>query len=451
MQRRNRIAVVITAVAVAVTMAGCSTSQPATSPSSTASGQQFAGQTLTALVAAAGAGLTSQYDEYYSALSAEFKAETGATLKLQYYNGASEENSIIQTSLVSNTGPDLVGYGSSAGATLAATGGFVKLSASDWQKAGGKDSWNPSTLSASDGIGVPSFAVPYVIAYNTDLFRSAGISGPPTTWDEWLADAKKVQAANPGVYGAGFDPADATDPWKFVWSYAHQLGGGFASKDGKKATLDSTPVKTAIKFYFSQFSDEGIVPPESLTWTNAQMVSAFTSGKVAMLPIATPGILTAAANTPAAGKIAFAQLPSVPAGMKSRPQGGTPAASIVSGQFWAVFDYAKDKKDLALALAKASNSPTVVEAQYKALGWMPTTKASIASLAKSSPEAAPFLAIQSKMEATELTPAWSTLQAGVSTTMNKVANNLAVTKKWSDSFLDTQLQSAQAAAQALMK
>lgn len=455
MKRRNRVGLGAIAVAALIGLAGCAGSSPAATHTANAKEDRFAGQTLTVLVAAAGAGQASQYSAYDSALSAAFTAATGATLKFETYSNASQENSIIQTSLVSGSGPDMVGYGSAAGATLAATKGFVTLTKADWAKVGGRNSWNTSTLSASGAdaqhdIGIPSFSVPYVIAYNTAMFKKAGITSAPTTWDQWIADAKKVQAANPGVYGAGFDPADPTDPWKFIWSYTHQLGGALLSKNGKTALLDSKQVKTAMSFYFSQFTQDKIVPPASLTWNDAQMVSAFTAGKVAMLPIATSGLIQSAKGTPVDGHIAFAQLPSVPAGMTSRPAGGTPAASIVSGQFWAIFKYAAKNTDLALALAKVSNSQAIVDEQYNLLGWAPTTKAGIAALSKSNPESAPFLAIQKDMQATEYTPAWTTLETGLATAINKVASNVATTGQWNSSYLNAQLTSANQAAQALL-
>jgi multiple sugar transport system substrate-binding protein len=441
-----------------VSLAACGSAGSSSASSTSASGTtSLAGRNITALVAAAGAGLQSQYDAYYKALADEFKKETGSTVTFQFYSGGAQENTIIQTSLVSGSGPDVVGYGSSIGATLYGTNGFITLSDADWKAVGGRDQWNKGTLSASGpdashDIGIPSFTVPYVIAYNTDMFKKAGITSAPTTWDEWIADAHKVMDANSGVYGAGFDPADATDPWKFVWSYTHQLGGAFVSKDGKKAELDSSQVKTAMDFYFSQFYKEKIVPQESLSWNNAQMVSAFTAGKVAMLPIGTSGLLTAAKGTSVDGKIAFAQLPAIPAGHSSRPSGGTPAASIVSGQFWSIFKYADKNKDLALALARASNSEAVEKIQFENLGWTPTTKDGIAMLAKSDSSAKPFLDIESKQEATEFTPAWSNIQTGVATTVNKVAANLATSGgKWDADFLSSQLTTANGAVQATIK
>ncbi|VXC14596.1 putative Carbohydrate ABC transporter substrate-binding protein (CUT1 family) [Arthrobacter sp. 9AX] len=456
MFRRKGVLAVVTAGVLSAALAACSGGSTAT-PEPAASGTDaYAGRSITALVAAAGAGSKAQYDEYYKTLSDEFTKATGATVNFQFYSGGAQQNTIVQTSLVSGSGPDVIGYGSSVGGTLAATKGFVTLSAEDWKRVGGREAWNDSTLSASgagadNSIGIPSFSVPFVIAYNKEYFEKAGISAPPKTWDEWITTAKKVQDANPGVYGAGFDPADPLDPWKFVWSYTHQLGGAMVSEDGKDAQLSTDEVKKATDFYFSQFYEHKIVPPESLSWNSAQMLSAFTSGQVAMLPIATRGTLSAAKGTPVEGKIDFAQLPSVPEGMTERPEGGTPAASIVSGQFWAVFKYAEKNKDLALELAKVSNNDVVIQKQYELLGWAPTTKDGIEKLSKSHPESRPFLEIQANMEATEFSPAWTQIQTGLSVTVNKVAENLATSGQWNEGFLNEQLSNADQAVQSALK
>lgn len=453
-RQKRRALAFLTASVLTAALAACS-GGGSTAPTATGKNAN-AGRTITALVAAAGAGSKTQYDEYYKTLSDEFTKATGATVNFQFYSGGAQQNTIVQTSLVSGSGPDVIGYGSSIGGTLAATNGFVNLSADDWEKVGGREAWNDSTLSASGSsadksIGIPSFSVPFVIAYNKELFDKAGVSAPPKTWDEWIATAKKVQASNPGVYGAGFDPADPLDPWKFVWSYTRQLGGGMVSEDGKDAQLHSDEVKKATDFYFSQYYDHKIVPPESLSWNSAQMLSAFTSGQVAMLPIATRGTLSAAKGTPIDGKIGFAQLPAVPEGMNERPKDGTPAASIVSGQFWAIFKYAEKNKDLALELAKVSNNDIVAQKQYELLGWAPTTKDGIAKLSQSHPESKPFLDIQSSMEATEFSPAWTQIQTGLSVTVNKVAENLATSGQWNEGFLDEQLKNADQAVQSALK
>jgi len=452
----RRVATVAAVIAVAaMTIAGCSAGGGGTTPDTEQTGQWGKGRTITALVPTAGAGLADQYKEYYDALAAKFEEDTGATVEWQYFNNTDEANTIVQTSLASSSGPDLLSYGSSFGGTYAATGGFHVLTEDDWAKLGGRDSYLPSMISMSgatpdEEIGVPHTSAPYAMAYNKQLLANAGVTAPPTTWDEFVDVAKRVQAANPGVYGAGFDPADGFDPWKFVWSYTKQLGGDFVSDDNTTATLDSDQVDDAVTFFFRQYYDFGIVPPESLGWKNAEMVSAFLAGKVAMLPIATKSVATAAGTDPIADDIAFAPLPDVPYGLTERPAGGTPALSIVAGRYWAMPSYADKNLDLSLALIKASTSLDIQEKQYDLVGWAPTTNESLQTITDEHPEDSDTLDIIQEMEPTAFTGAWATIQSGISSVVAKAANRLAQNGTWDPNALREDLAGVNASAQRQM-
>jgi raffinose/stachyose/melibiose transport system substrate-binding protein len=55
------------------------------------------------------------------------------------------------------------------------------------------------------------------IWYNKDLFSKAGISAPPTTWDEFLSDVDKLKAAKIIPISVGGSPATWTE--MFWWAY----------------------------------------------------------------------------------------------------------------------------------------------------------------------------------------------------------------------------------------
>ena len=413
----------------------------------------YAGKVLTVLAPAAAAGAAAQYNAYYAAIAKQFHVQTGATVKWDLFSSSSQESSIIQTAIVSGSGPDLINYGSGFAGTFYATGDFVQYTPSDWNAVGGRSSFIQAMLAqagpdANHDIGIPMLDVPYVIAYNKTLFAKAGITSPPTTWTQWVEDAQKIQKADPHVYGAGFDPADSFDPWKFLWSYSAQLGGGFLSPNGKKATFTSKPMEEAMDFYFAQYYKYHIVPPGSLTWDDGQMVSAFLKGQVAMLPIANESTLREAAGTPIAKDIAFAPLPNVPYGMSKRPHGGTAAESIVGTLYWGVPKYAASTMPLALQLVKASISPEVDIKMYQLAGWFPVTKSGLSLIAKKFPSTKLFLKIISESQPYGFTPAWSAIETGLGTVVNSLASHLATTGAWSQSYMDSQLATLNATVQS---
>jgi len=70
-------------------------------------------------------------------------------------------------------------------------------------------------------VGGQQYAIPYNVGvvgfwYNKDLFRQAGISSPPTTWPQLLADSAKLKAAGITPIAIG-----SKDKWPdaFYWDY----------------------------------------------------------------------------------------------------------------------------------------------------------------------------------------------------------------------------------------
>lgn len=196
--------VVGVAVAAGLLLAACSGSGGSSGAGGSATptpGQKFNGQTLTVFDGAPSGSQAQQTSEYYNYLSALFHKETGATLNWEYYTSGGEETTKIETSVVSGTGPDVFSYGSSFIGVIGATHNFVTLTSADWNYLGGRSSFvarqlEDSGYTPSTDLGIPYESIPFVIAYNKSLFEKTGISSPPTTWTEYITDAKKLMAAN---------------------------------------------------------------------------------------------------------------------------------------------------------------------------------------------------------------------------------------------------------------
>jgi multiple sugar transport system substrate-binding protein len=86
----------------------------------------------------------------------------------------------------------------------------------------------------------------YVVYYNQDMFKAAGIDNPPATWDEFAADAKKLTV--PGQrWGTDFSLAVG---YENVWeSMNHEFGGSLVSQDQTKSTFNAAPGQQAIQLF----------------------------------------------------------------------------------------------------------------------------------------------------------------------------------------------------------
>lgn len=291
----------------------------------------------------------------------DFKAKTGADVVFDSYASAGDEQTKIQTSMVSGTGPDVYQLGTTFTPIAYATGGFRVLNDADWKRIGGRDKFLPATLAmsgpdAQHDIAVPFASRPYGMVYNTEMFQAAGIAQPPTTWDEFAADAIKLTNPSAGVYGTAVDYADPYNAWKYIWTFTLQSGGRLVTDDLKQAQLNSPQVNDAISQYFGLSTKDHAVDPAAAGWKNAQAVAAFANGKAAMLPMVAPTVIPTLENSPAKGKYKYVSMPLVPFGASARPDNGLAAGSIVSGDSLAIAKYSSHA-DLALDYIALVTSP----------------------------------------------------------------------------------------------
>src|SRR5690349_537828 len=222
-------------------------------------GGSGSGKTLDVLI-----GANTQYPEEFQAwqksISDKFKAATGATVKFETFATANDELTKIQTSVVAGSGPDVYAVGTTFTPTAYSTGAFVKLGDEEWKKVGGKEKFVPATLGISgpdeqNQVGIPWVSRPFVMAYNTELLKAAGIDKPATTWDELATQAKQLTKGD--QYGLAIAYKDNFDPWKFVWGMSTQAGNPLV--DGKTAKLDDPAVKKAYETYFGWLTTDKVV------------------------------------------------------------------------------------------------------------------------------------------------------------------------------------------------
>ena len=408
-------------------------------------GGDGAGKTLNVLI-----GANTQYPEEFAAwqksISEKFKAQTGADVKFEQFASANDELTKIQTSVVAGSGPDVYAVGTTFTPTAYSTGAFVKLGDEEWKKLGGKEKFVPATLGISgpdeqNQVGIPWVSRPFVMAYNTELLKAAGIDKPATTWDELTAQAKQLTKGD--QYGLAIAYKDNFDPWKFVWGMSTQAGNPLV--DGKTAKLQDPTVKKAYETYFGWLTTDKVVDPAAIGWTNPQAVAAFAKGKTGYFALTTATAVNSLDSGAVKGKWAFTLLPTVPPGATSRPGNGVEAASILSGDNLLVADYSKNK-DLAFEYVKLVTDQEVQLDYYKKFGNLPANAAALETL-KSDPKLAPLTEAAQKSVATPFTGAWADIQLALTNVAVQTLPDLAKGPV-SAATLDTRIADAQKKAQS---
>ena len=134
--------------------------------------------------------------------------------------------------------------------------------------------------------GFPNEIDVYALNYNTKLFAMAGIKGPPTTWAEFLADAKALADKSKSQQGFGL-----INSWTagVIHPFASLLAsdGGQLVADGKPK-LDSPAAKETFALYETLVKD-GLSDPTMGTSdanTTGPFLDNFVSGKTGMIIMA---------------------------------------------------------------------------------------------------------------------------------------------------------------------
>lgn len=236
--------------------------------------------------------------------------------------------------LSAKKGPDIVAMPAENLPVYASKGAFAKLDDFYASDATTKASLNPSAVEMEkvDGsyYGVPTGFVPLSVIYNKTLFDKAGITAFPTTWDEWVADAKKLTVdadgdGTPEQYGLAL-PDHAT-VGNGVWASLF-YGNGGELVDGTKSALDSK-ANTETLTYWSNAVRTDKISPTGLDGVASDKL--FSSGKAAM-EIGGPWMASVATEN----KIDYG-IAGIPAG----PKGSASSAIGISAAVTAQADSAK--------------------------------------------------------------------------------------------------------------
>src|SRR6201986_4648765 len=231
---RGRLAVLVTALAaVTVVLAGCGTDS---------GGGSNAGSGTTIQI---WEGWTGAEATAYAHLVSEYEAEhPGVKVSSLYVNNDDTLQKVL-TAVRGGSMPDIAYLYGSWAPNVAQIPQVVNLTqvvkqpGVNWD-----DFWTGERAVATVNgkvIGIPAVVDNLAVVYNKTLFAKAGLQppGPDWTWQEFVADAKKL--TNPAIkqFGTAYVTPGTEDT---VWHWEPLLweaGGQLLTPDNKKAAFDS--------------------------------------------------------------------------------------------------------------------------------------------------------------------------------------------------------------------
>ncbi|MEV6174459.1 sugar ABC transporter substrate-binding protein [Streptomyces sp. NPDC051954] len=214
----------------------------------------------------------------------KFEKQTGIKVKLEVVPWSDLLNRIL-TATTSGQGPDVLNIGNTWSASLQATGALLPWNAKNFDKIGGKDRFVDSAIGSTgaegqDPAAVPLYSMSYALYYNKKMFADAGISAPPTTWAELIADGEKL--SKDGKWGLGIEGSNPSENIHHAVVFAKQHGADFFTADGKPDFTSDGAVE-GVKQFVDLMAKDKIVAPGNAEYAQNQSVSDFAKGKTAML------------------------------------------------------------------------------------------------------------------------------------------------------------------------
>jgi multiple sugar transport system substrate-binding protein len=246
--------------------------------------------------------------------------------------------------------------------------------------------------------GFPILASARAFFYNKDLLAKAGVAAPPTTWDEFVQAAKKIQALGQGVigYALPLGPEEAQAEWS-IWMWNN--GGGW--KSGEQWAINSDRNVQTLVFLAALANTHKVtqVNPGKTNRTDGAF-QLFKDGKVGMVM----GFSPLAAQLDAEGKVSYgvAQMPS---------NVGTPVTLGVEDYLMAFKK--KGNQEAVKQFLDLYYQPEHITRWITAEGFLPVTKSGLQQMS-GNPKLKPYLdALPNAKLAPTTDPTWDKVKLDV--------------------------------------
>ncbi|MFJ7625232.1 ABC transporter substrate-binding protein [Streptomyces sp. NPDC097595] len=375
--RTIRAAAAVTlAISIAAGVTGCG------GGSSSGGGSNDSPKTLTYWASNQGASIEADKKILTPELK-KFEKQTGIKVKLEVVPWADLLNRILAAT-TSGQGPDVLNIGNTWSASLQATGALLPWNKENFDAIGGRDRFVDSAVASAGAEGkdpsaVPLYSLAYALYYNKKSFAEAGIEKPPATWDELVADGKKL--SKDGKWGLGAEGSNLSNNIHQTFVLGQQHGADFFDAEGKP-TFTSDGAVAAVKQYIDFMAKDKIIAPGNAEYAQNQSLTDFAKGKTAMV------LWQAAASTFASQGMKPEDWGAAPVPVASGTPGqGKNVNSMVAGINMAVFKNTKNL-DGAKKFVKFMTSDDEQKLLNKTYGSIPPVKTAQADEAFSAPDLA---------------------------------------------------------------
>ncbi|MEU9912714.1 extracellular solute-binding protein [Streptomyces sp. NPDC051001] len=258
--------------------------------------------------------------------------------------------------------PDVMEYGNTDTAGYVKDGGLLDVTKEfgAWSEAKDTDPTAKQSVTVAGRVyGAPFYVGVRALYYRTDVFQKLGLD-VPKSMAELASTARRIRAAEPGLYGLVVGGAYTYGAMPFVWANGGELATGTAGS--YTSAIDSAAAQKGIKAYTSLFSDDNCPAAKCAGFGGNDTITAFAAGKAGMA-IGGDFSHTAVEAGKVKGKYAVVPLPGVAP--------GSIAPAFAGGNNIGVLK-STSHRTLAVELMEQLSSKKTQASMFDAMGFLPT-------------------------------------------------------------------------------
>ncbi len=274
-RRRSRAALVLTALVTAsLALSACSSSSTASGSAKASSGSGGTAKTITIFL------IPSPTEDAIKARIPEFQTQTGITVKVVDAPYDDAHQKMLLSFQAKQGAYDVVQFDNPFLAPFASQNALTDLGPYTTKSAAYDISDFVQPLQDYNKYNGVSVALnlstePFILWYRTDIYQKLGLS-VPTTWDQYLANAQKIQAS--GASGQVIANNSSVNSWwwlQLLWSF----GGDMTDASGNVTV--NTPQAIAATDYMKSLL--AVSPKSAITATGDDATTLFTTQDVGQM------------------------------------------------------------------------------------------------------------------------------------------------------------------------